>query len=85
MIACMCVAINQFVLNYSNKNAGLGVRRGKLYMLSLDDYILHLSDVSTVDKKWKGTNISSKLWYRRSGRISRGEWKDLLKMRYSFH
>jgi hypothetical protein len=41
----------QFVLNYCNKDVGLGVRRGKLYMLSMNDYVLHVCNASNVEKK----------------------------------
>jgi hypothetical protein len=50
MYECM-FGNNQFVFNYSNKNVGLYVRQGKLYMLSFNDYIMHDSNVSNVDKK----------------------------------
>jgi hypothetical protein len=69
----------QFVLNYCNKDVGLGVRRGKLYMLSMNDYVLHVSNVSNVEKKWKGTSTSSKLWHCRLGHISRGRMERLIK------
>ena len=69
----------QFVLNYCNKNVGLGVTRGQLYMLSLNDSILHVSDVCNIEKKWKGTSTSSKLWHRRLGHISRGRIERLIK------
>jgi hypothetical protein len=69
----------QFVLNYCNNDVGLGVRRGKLYMLSMNDYVLHVSNVSNVEKKWKGTSTSSKLWHCRLGHISRGRMERLIK------
>jgi hypothetical protein len=73
---------NQFVLNYcSNKNVGLRVKRGKLYMRSLNDHIFHMSDVSNDEHKWKGTSTSSKLLHRNLGHILREGWKDILKMR----
>ena len=44
----------QFALNKCNKNVGLGVRRGQLYMLSLNnDSVMHVSDEINVEKKWK--------------------------------
>jgi hypothetical protein len=49
----------QFVLKYCNKNVGLGVTQGKLYMLSLNDYALHVSNVSNYENKWKGTRALS--------------------------
>jgi hypothetical protein len=69
----------QFILKYCNKDVGLDVRRGKLYMLSLNDYALHVSNVSNDDNKWKGTSTSSKLWHRRLGNISRGRMERLIK------
>jgi hypothetical protein len=40
----------QFVLKYCNKDVGLGVKQGKFYMLSLNDYALHVSNVSNDEK-----------------------------------
>ena len=69
----------QFILKYCNNDVDLGVRRGKLYMLSLNDYVLHVSNVSNDENKWKGTSTSSKLWHRRLGHISRGRMERLIK------
>ena len=47
-----CKFVNkQFELNYYNKNVGLGVRRGQLQILSMNDSILHMSDVCYVENK----------------------------------
>ncbi len=48
-------------------------------MLSMNDYVLHVSNVSNVEKKWKGTSTSSKLWHCRLGHISRGRIERLVK------
>ena len=48
-------------------------------MLSLNDSILHVSDVCNIEKKWKGTSTSLKLWHRRLGHISRGRIERLIK------
>jgi hypothetical protein len=69
----------QFVLKYCNKDVGLGVRRGKLYMLSPNDYALHVSNVSNDKNKWKGTSTSSKLWHHRLGHILRGGMERIIK------
>jgi hypothetical protein len=51
----------QFVLSCCNNDVSIDVRRGNLYMLSMNDYVLLVSDVSNVEKKWKGTSTSLKL------------------------
>jgi hypothetical protein len=45
----------------------------------MNDYVLHVSNVSNVEKKWKGTSTSSKLWHCRLGHISRGRMERLIK------
>ena len=70
----------QFALIKCNKNVGIGVRRGQLYMLSLNnDSVMHVSDEINVEKKWKGVSNSSKLWHCRLGHISRGRMERLVK------
>ena len=69
----------QFELHFCNKVVGLSVRRGKLYMLSLNDCALHVNNVCNDEKRWKGVSTSSKLWHRRLGHISRGRIERLIK------
>jgi hypothetical protein len=44
-------------------------------MLSLNDYALHVSNVSNNEKKWKGIRTSSKLLHYHLNHISRGDGK----------
>jgi transposase InsO family protein len=48
-------------------------------MLSLNDYVLHMSNLFNDENKWKGTSTSSKLWHRRLGHISRRRMERLIK------
>jgi hypothetical protein len=44
-------------------------------MLSLNDYALHVSNVSNNENKWKGISTSLKLWHHHLDHISRGDGK----------
>ena len=72
-------------LKYCNKNVGLVVRWGKLYMLNLfgSPMCVNLCEMNMNERNHKknGRSISpsSKLWHRRLGHISRGKWNNWLK------
>ena len=76
----------QCFLKYCNKDVGLAVRRGKLYMLNLSDYpiCVNLCEMNmnecNHEKNGRSTNPSSKLWHRRLGHISRGGMERLIKV-----
>ena len=75
----------QCFLKYCNKDVGLAVRRGKLYMLNLSGYpmCVNLCEMNMNERNHKkngrSINPSSKLWHRRLGHISRGRMERLIK------
>jgi hypothetical protein len=69
------------LIKYNDEDVGLAYLQDKLYLLSLYEFVLNISDDK--DKRFSKNKTSSKFWHSRLSHISRGRIDVLLKKKYS--
>jgi hypothetical protein len=81
----------QCLITFNDKIVGHALRHDKLYLLSIKDSINVVSSENNVNvsssknKRKRIDDVSSKLWHRRLGHISRGGLNAWLKNQFSRH
>jgi hypothetical protein len=65
------------LIKYNDENVGLAYLQDKLYLLSLNEFVMNVCD--NKDKRFSKNETSSKLWNSRLGHISRGIIERLIK------
>jgi hypothetical protein len=75
----------QYLIMFNDEVVGCALRHDKLYLLSIKDFINVVSSENNVNvsssknKRKRIDDVSSKLWHRRLGHISRGRIERLVK------
>jgi hypothetical protein len=65
------------LIKYNDEDVGLAYLQDRLYLLSLNEYVMNVCDDK--DKRFSKNETSSKLWHSRLGHISRGRIECLIK------